>query len=134
MKLEIRTYKIITVENMKKLGFKSGTVEYNEFHIDFSKSFSEQVECLTEDLLQVRYAENLLLDVGWYSEYEENGYLIIQVILDGDWDKPIYKEKSKDAIEFVNNLQKAVRIAEEVKAVKKGLEMKEHDNFEGKAI
>ncbi len=47
--------------------FKSGKIVFNEFHIDFSVDFFKQLECLLEDLLQVSYAENILLDVGGVS-------------------------------------------------------------------
>ena len=36
---------------MDNVNFKSREIVYDEFHIDFSKAFSEQLDSLTEDLL-----------------------------------------------------------------------------------
>lgn len=48
---------------MDKVNFKSGDIIYDEFKVDFTKRYSEQKECLLEDLLQVKYAQEYLLDV-----------------------------------------------------------------------
>lgn len=90
--------------------FKSGKIVFNEFHIDFSVDFFKQLECLLEDLLQVSYADNILLDVGGYPEYEENENLVVQVILDKNWDTPIYQSKSNNKKGFINGLLKAIII------------------------
>ena len=68
------------------------------------------MECLLEDLLQVSYADNILLDVGGYPEYEENENLVVQVILDKNWDTPIYQSKSNNKKGFINGLLKAIII------------------------
>lgn len=60
--------------------FKNGKVLY----IDNYNIFKE-------DLLQVEYANNYLLDVGWYGE--ENGFIIC-IIKDYDWENPILKDGS----------------------------------------
>lgn len=51
-----------------------------------------------------------MLDVGWYPEYEENGNLVVQVILDKNWDTPIYQSKN-------NNKEGCYRKDEEISAV-----------------
>lgn len=99
--------------------FRTGEIIYNEFHIDFSITFLEQIENLLEDLLQIKYAENIILDVGWYPEYDENGYLFVQVILDGKWDAPVYKSKSNNKVDFEADLLDAICIAEKMKDILK---------------
>ena len=60
--------------------FNPGKVNYNKFNIDFNKSFTEQLDELNEDLLQVEFKDNYMLDIGWYPEGDEDGMIIIQLI------------------------------------------------------
>ena len=88
--------------------FKYGKVIYNEFNIDFSLLFSEQLDCLTEDLLQVKYTDKYILDIGWFPEYELNGSFIIQIIVDKNWDDPIYYRNCITQKEFIETLDDAI--------------------------
>lgn len=64
----------------ESIEFKSGIVTYIEN--DFSRVN------LKEDILQVTYPKNYLLDVGWYGTM--NGY-IVSIIKDNDWENPVAK-------------------------------------------
>lgn len=97
---------------MDKVDFKSGNIIYNEFNIDFTKRYSEQRDCLLEDLLQVKYAQDYLLDVGWYPEYEDRGGFIVQIVKKQNWEKPIYKRSSKNKEELIQSLNNATDIIE----------------------
>ena len=61
---------------------------YNEFHIDFSRSYEEQADSLNEDLFQMDLGDGRLLDIGWYPEFDPNGYFRVQVIHNGNWNSP----------------------------------------------
>lgn len=76
--------------------FNEGRIVYNEFDINFDKKFSNQEECLLEDLLQVSYTNGYLLDLGWYPEFDANGTFKIQVIKDRNWDNPIYFRECRE--------------------------------------
>ncbi|MGC4018598.1 MAG: hypothetical protein QM793_04785 [Muricomes sp.] len=95
---------------MENIDFKSGEILYDEFHVDFSKTFSEQLDSLTEDLLQVKYGKGYLLDMGWYPEYEPDGRFVVQLIKSENWDEPEYRwncrsqEELKEILEFAINL------------------------------
>lgn len=95
---------------MNKKDFGSGKIVYNEFYIDFDMPFSEQLDALTEDLLQVKYEGGYLLDLGWYPEYEETGCVLVQLVKDGDWRQPIYKGKASNCEELKNNIIEAMKI------------------------
>ena len=97
---------------MDKIDFKSGEVVYNEFEVDFTKKYSEQEECLLEDLLQVKYAQDYLLDVGWYPEYESEGEFVVQIVKNQNWEEPIYKKNSKNKGDLIQDLNNAIRIIE----------------------
>ena len=47
---------------------------------------NDDFENRTEDMLQVKYPNNYILDFGWYGS--ENGYIIF-IIKDNNWDEPI---------------------------------------------
>lgn len=91
--------------------FKSGSVVYNEYHIDFSRALSKQLDHLTEDLLQVKYDNGYLLDVGWYPEYDFNGTFVVQVVKDENWELPIYYAKCVSEENININIANAVLVA-----------------------
>ena len=99
---------------MERINFKSGRIVYNEFFIDFTKTYLEQVDCLLEDLLQVEFPENYLLDVGWYPEYNSEGEFIVQVIKDYNWERPIYKRNCKNKETLTQSLKKAIGVIENI--------------------
>ena len=99
---------------MDKVNFKSGDIIYDEFKVDFTKRYSEQKECLLEDLLQVKYAQEYLLDVGWYPEYESEGEFIVQIIKNKIGKNLYIKKDSKDEEELIQNLNNAVEIIESI--------------------
>lgn len=97
---------------MKNIDFKSGEIVYDEFNIDFSKPLEEQLDCLLEDLIQVKYEKGYLLDLGWYPEYETKGEFCVQIIKNQNWDKPIYKKTCEEKEELNAELIKAIGIVE----------------------
>lgn len=96
---------------MTTIDFKAGRITYNEFHVNFNLPFSEQEDCLTEDLLQVEYENGYLIDLGWYPEYDETGKFILQLINNGNWKNPIYKKQSRDWEQLKKSLIKAIDMA-----------------------
>ncbi len=83
-----------------------GTIVYDDFNIDFTKSITTQADSLKEDLLQISFAENMILDLGWYPEYNIRGKFVLQIIKNYDWENPIYKETinySSDIYKKIND-------------------------------
>lgn len=76
--------------------------------IDFSKSLSDQINYLDEDLFQLIFTDGDILDLGWYPSFDEEGKFIIQLIFDGDWDSPVVKYTSgwnkKELIDKLNSI------------------------------
>lgn len=95
---------------MKSINYKTGKVIYDGFHIDFSKAFSEQLDNLTEDLLQVEFPGNFLLDIGWYPEYEPKGHFIVQLIKEENWEKPKYKKCCTKMEELYENIESVLNL------------------------
>ena len=66
-------------------------------------------EMQKEDMLQVEYPNQFLLDMGWY----QNKY-IIQVIQNDDWEHPIKQYRTKEKQQLQVLLEKAVQYMEQV--------------------
>ncbi len=82
---------------LENIDFKSGNITY-------------KVNELQEDILQVEYPHNFILDMGWYSDK-----FIIYVIKDYMWDEPIVRYVTKNAEELSDLLSKAVNVIEQIK-------------------
>lgn len=95
---------------MKRINLQGGKITYNEFNIDFNVPYSEQVEELSEDLIQIEYENGYLIDLGWYPEYNTQGEFIVQVIKNYDWENPVYMEQSRDEKQLEKVLLKAIHL------------------------
>lgn len=50
--------------------FIPGKIVLNDFtFIDRIKTLKEQLDYLTEDMIQVEFDNNIVLDIGWYPEF-----------------------------------------------------------------
>lgn len=89
------------------INLRNGILVYDDFNIDFNIPLQDQILNLQEDLLQIQYGNNIILDVGWYPDLDPLGNFIIYIIKDFDWDYPLYKKvvKLKD---IAKELQKAI--------------------------
>ena len=73
-------------------------IVYDELSLlDEKASLSDQLMLLKEDLFQVQSFDDLcLLDVGWYPEFDINGYFEVKIIKKYDWEKPIFIKRASD--------------------------------------
>lgn len=72
---------------------KNGVIEYDNFTwlIDHS-TFINNIDHLTEDLLQISFFENsYLIDVGWYS----SSIFVVLLIKNLNWERPLIRIKIK---------------------------------------
>lgn len=98
---------------LTNINFGSGKIIYNELHIDFNQKPEEQVDSLTEDLLQVEYPNKYIIDLGWYPECDARGYFILNVIDNHNWEKSVMKKILAYNPDFIcNALSEAVKLAE----------------------
>jgi hypothetical protein len=72
------------------INFSPGRVVYEEFTLDDKKTWVEQIDQLNEDLLQVEFPGDIVLDVGWYPAFNHKGQFQVRVIRDYNWDAPIF--------------------------------------------
>jgi len=76
--------------------------------LDVGRDVSLQLELLQEDLLQVRYPNDITLDVGWYPAFRANGRFVIQIIKSKDWDKPVFVREFSDIKKLKSTINEAL--------------------------
>ena len=94
------------------MDFGHGKITYWEFSVDFSKSFEDQLEYLTEDLVQVEYPGGYLVDIGWYPEYDADGEFIVQLIRLGNWGTPEYRCRTRTREGLQQGIETALAVME----------------------
>jgi hypothetical protein len=85
--------------------FEPGEIIFNGFDEEILENFDPDSDLLTEDMLQVKYSNNLTLDVGWYIGLDR---FIIYIVKDSDWERPIEKRLCKDVESLRLNLSECL--------------------------
>ena len=78
------------------LKLKHGKITYQDLDISIDKPLQDQLFSLKEDLLQISFeAKKIIIDLGWYPEFDINGEFVIKVIRKFNWENPIFEEKTQ---------------------------------------
>ncbi|ECA5091611.1 hypothetical protein SEENIN0B_01124 [Salmonella enterica subsp. enterica serovar Infantis str. SARB27] len=87
------------------LSIKKGKIIFNEFSLKEDASLDEQLDNLKEDMLQVKFPGEFILDVGWHPSFDINGQFYIYLIKNFDWEMPTYSGNARDieSLEFEIN-------------------------------
>jgi len=100
------------LREIKALG---GVVTFDDIsHLDQSVDVAGMVEELKEDLFQASFPFEQIIDIGWYPEFCESGFFRVSLIVECNWETPVYSEKAKDWDELaavLANALKKVRLA-----------------------
>lgn len=89
---------------MIALTFTGGKVTHDDLSLLQDIAIAKQANLLKEDMLQVEFAGGLLLDVGWYPEFDAKGDFRINVIRNFDWDQPVLALTAHETAELVEKL------------------------------
>ena len=93
----------------ENINYGKGVVSiYNELRLTSDLQLEDQLDSLTEDLVQIIYDNNYIIDLGWYPEYEANGCFSIYIIKDNDWDNPVNQISCRDIDELEGHLTEAI--------------------------
>lgn len=79
--------------------------------LDTSRPLSEQLDDLKEDLAQVQYPKERVLDIGWYPSFAQDGEFVIRVVHTDDWDQPLFLRSATTTTELMAALPAAVAAA-----------------------
>jgi len=81
------------------------------YFLDPEKHLAAQNDDLKEDLAQIIYPDSVILDVGWYPEFSEEGEFVVRVAREGKWNKPLFEESHKTTQGLLRCLREAVMVA-----------------------
>jgi len=87
-----------------------GVVTFDDFPIKEEKSLENYIDDLKEDMLQVEFPGDYILDVGWRPSFEIKGKFHIVLIKNFDWSKPIYSATAESMIELKDKINKVLEI------------------------
>lgn len=100
---------------MGEFDFKAGKVILNDFDFVDNLSYAEQIWSFKEDILQVRYNNIYVLDLGWYPEFDlKRGSFKLVVVKIDDWLNPYFSKRTRSISEVRNYIVEAVAVAETV--------------------
>lgn len=90
------------------MDFKPGIVTYNPYKL--SPEDITDIEWLNEDMFQVEYFNDYLIDVGWYGKSSTlNGLFIIHIIKGREWDNSIFKQEYRSVSELYEGMKVAIK-------------------------
>jgi len=87
-----------------EIDFMNGIVMYNGFDDETVKSNDLKSLLLSEDLLKIKYSDDMVLDIGWYG-FE---MFAIHIIKNDNWETPLERRISKDIISLKLNMQECI--------------------------
>lgn len=59
---------------------------------------AHHVDYLKEDLLQIVFPDDLVIDVGWYPSFDEHGRFLLMLVRDSNWDEPVERADFTDVV------------------------------------
>lgn len=87
---------------------KNGIPILNDLALDENIPLSQQIELLKEDMLQVEFPLNYVLDVSWRPSFQVGGKFYIVIIKDSDWDKPLFLATANKICELIDKIHLAI--------------------------
>lgn len=97
--------------------FSPGRIVYENFSIEQDQEWIDQLDKLDEDLLQVEFPDDVILDLGWYPAFSHKGQFQVRVIRDFNWDAPIFYAEVTQMAVLRTVLEAARRTAIEASVV-----------------
>jgi len=92
---------------LSDLDYKNGEVRILS-DLDFTISLLDQIDLLSEDIAQILYPNNYIIDIGWYPlnmKISKNSFFKIFVIRSRDWEHPIKVIRIKTLKELKRSLK-----------------------------
>jgi hypothetical protein len=85
----------------------------DRLHLD--KPIELQLEELKEDLAQVEFDSDTILDVGWYPELSLEGKFVIVVVRSHDWESPLFRVECRQLAHLSISIRAAIKVARSIK-------------------
>lgn len=101
---------------MNNINFGKGKVVLNDLNLKENLLLNKQVWSLKEDILQVEYGEDYVLDVGFYPEFNiEKGEFRLVIIKGQYWDQPLFIKSTRSIKQLYLDLDEAVNWLNQIK-------------------
>ena len=98
--------------------FEAGEVVWDDLYFDETLPLAQQVDDLRDDLLFVRYPNDVAIVVGWLPEFNPEGTYVISVYRDAAMHAPAHTEECRDARQLVDALRRTLVLARQGKSDK----------------
>ena len=93
------------------LEFIEGQIEFDDFSLLAQLiDFRSDLYSLKEDMLQISYKGNFLLDVGWYPSFDPDGCFQIRAVKEFDWENPLYFGQANSFTEAIHRIRDAQNV------------------------
>lgn len=97
----------------KDFEWRSGRVLFwDMMNINNSEPLHAQLNQLKEDLVQVEFPNETILDIGWYPEFSPEGSFVLTVIRKKNWEEPLFTRKCSDISDLRLCIEQGIVIAE----------------------
>lgn len=83
---------------------------FNDLDLDPTRPLEDQVESLKEDLLQVKFGDQYLLDIGWYPSFLRDGCFRVLVVEEYEWNTPVLERTAKSIGELEQVIKECVGV------------------------
>jgi hypothetical protein len=106
--------------NQSEIDWRSGRVlNWDIDDLDLNESIDSQIDLLKEDLAQVEFGRDIILNLAWFPEFNPGGQFVLCVMKiedrrnpkGEDWENPILEIKFRDMSQFILNLNQAIETA-----------------------
>ncbi|MDE1464140.1 hypothetical protein [Spartinivicinus poritis] len=97
---------------LDKIDFGNGKLVFDEISsLEIVDNIAIYKNELKEDMLQVEYPNEVLIDVGWYPSFDIEGGFQVRVIKDYNWEMPLLIREARDFKKLVLTIKEAINIA-----------------------
>ncbi len=82
------------------LDINTGIVDFDDISF-LSNEFDilDNIDVLKEDMLQIEFSGDYLIDVGWRPSFDEGGRFIVCLVKNQDWENLIGREETREVAE-----------------------------------
>ncbi|WP_431145855.1 hypothetical protein [Pseudomonas alvandae] len=95
--------------NTQKINELGGKITFDDIsHLNQTAEPTLLIDDLKEDLFQVSFPLDQILDIGWYPEFCKDGHFRVVLISESNWDTPIHCEYAKNWAELEEVLTNAL--------------------------
>lgn len=96
---------------LRNIDFKSGKItSENLLWIKDDNLVKQEQDFLGQDLLQVKYFEHYMLDVGWYNKSDKKGTFTILCIINQNWEKPLFKTNALKLKDLKKQIEIGIKV------------------------